>query len=113
MSPWAAIAKYHAPMSEHGPSEFRHSADDGNLTPFLVHLLGGSTLSESQACDSERVEPPSRCTRKGVRLPSSAECLNSEGPCSLMGAWYLAIAAHGDTPLPFVEGVFHEAFSYF
>lgn len=39
-------------MSEHGPSEFRHSADDGNLTPFLVHLLGGSTLSESQASDA-------------------------------------------------------------
>ena len=52
MSPWAAIAKYHAPMSEHGPSEFRHSAEDGNLTPFLVHLLGGSTLSESQASDA-------------------------------------------------------------
>ena len=39
-------------MSEHGPSEFRHSANDGNLTPFLVHLLGGSTLSEAQASDA-------------------------------------------------------------
>ena len=39
-------------MSEHGPSEFRHSHEDGNLTPFLEHLLEGSTLSEQQAWDA-------------------------------------------------------------
>lgn len=39
-------------MNEHGPSEFRHSHEDGNLTPFLMLLLEGSTLSEQQASDA-------------------------------------------------------------
>ena len=39
-------------MSDQGPSEFKHSTDEGNLTPYLVHLLSEATLSERQAADA-------------------------------------------------------------
>ena len=39
-------------MSNQGPSEFRHSIDEGNLTPVLLHLLEGLSLPERTAWDT-------------------------------------------------------------